>query len=94
MANRSPPIPQPVGSIRPRAALAAMAASIALPPRCSVSSAIWVASGWLVAAMPWRAITSDCGWRNGRPVMRSPPSAVLPMIHTPTTIAMYLPYVL
>ena len=49
-------MPHPVGSIRPSAAFAAMAASTALPPARSTSSAIWVASGWLVAAMPFFAI--------------------------------------
>ena len=51
MAKRSPPIPQPVGSIRPSAALAAIAASTAVPPIFRMSRAICVASGWLVAAM-------------------------------------------
>ena len=59
MANRSPPMPQPTGSMSPRAALAAMAASTALPPFLRISTAIWVARGWLVAAMPWGAMTSE-----------------------------------
>ena len=37
MANKSPPIPFPVGSINPIAALAAIAASIAFPPFLSIS---------------------------------------------------------
>ncbi len=45
IANRSPPMPQPVGSIRPSAAFAAIAASTALPPAFRMSSAICVASG-------------------------------------------------
>ena len=44
-------MPLPVGSISPSAALAAMAASTALPPRFITSSATCVASGWDVAAM-------------------------------------------
>jgi hypothetical protein len=51
MANKSPPMPLPVGSIKPSAALAAMAASMALPPFCITSKAIWVANGCEVAAM-------------------------------------------
>ena len=52
-------MPLPVGSIRPSVALGAMAASTALPPAFSTSSATWVASGWLVAAAPCAAITGD-----------------------------------
>src|SRR5690348_9246883 len=59
MANRSPPTPLPVGSISPIVALAAMAASTAVPPRLSTSSATWLTSGWLVAAMPCVAMTSE-----------------------------------
>ena len=32
IANKSPPMPHPVGSTRPRTALAIIAISIALPP--------------------------------------------------------------
>ena len=60
----------PVGSTSPRTALAAMAASIADPPRLSVSTATRVARGWL-AAMPWRAWTSERVAKT-RPVIRSP----------------------
>jgi hypothetical protein len=59
MANMSPPIPHPVGSIRPRAALAAIAASTAFPPFFSISRPIWVANGWLVATMPFFPMTSE-----------------------------------
>src|SRR5215510_13116742 len=59
MANRSPPTPLLMGSIRPMVAFAAMAASTAVPPRLSTSSATWLTSGWLVAAMPCVAITSE-----------------------------------
>jgi hypothetical protein len=52
MAKRSPPIPFETGSIKPSAALAAMAASTALPPRFKTSSPIWVASGTLVQTIP------------------------------------------
>jgi len=70
MANRSPPMPLPVGSIRPSAALAAIAASTAEPPPFITSSAIWVASGCDVAAIACGAITSE---RVAKvwPVMRS-----------------------
>ena len=57
MANKSPPIPLPVGSINPRAALAAIAASTAEPPCFKTSTAIEDASGCAVAAMPLTAIT-------------------------------------
>ena len=57
---------------RARKALAAMAASTALPPALRTSSAICVASGWLVAAIPLRAITSERD-ANGRPELRSYP---------------------
>src|SRR5688500_13485698 len=70
MAKRSPPIPFETGSIKPSAALAAMAASTALPPRFRTSSPICVASGTLVQTIPWRATTSE-RVANGLPVMRS-----------------------
>jgi hypothetical protein len=44
-------MPFPVGSRNPMAALAAMAASMALPPCRRTSSATCVARGWLVAAI-------------------------------------------
>ena len=58
-------MPLPTGSTRPSIALAAMAASTAVPPRFSTSSAICVASGWAVAAMPFGATTAEreaIGW--------------------------------
>ena len=69
-ANRSPPIPQPVGSTTPSTAFAAMAASTALPPARSTSSPACVASGWLVATMPFFASTSE-RVTNGGPTGRS-----------------------
>ncbi len=71
MANKSPPMPFDTGSIRPSAALAAMAASTAVPPAFKISMATCVASGCAVAAMPCCAIT---GLRvaSVRPVTRSP----------------------
>ena len=45
MANKSPPIPHPVGSTRPKTAFAAIAASIAFPPSLRTSKAVCVASG-------------------------------------------------
>src|SRR5688572_8959559 len=74
MAKRSPPTPLPVGSIRPRAALAAMAASIAVPPACSTSTPMRVASGCEVATMPSLPMTSE-RVANGFPVGRSPARA-------------------
>ena len=53
MANKSPPMPQLIGSVTPSTALAAMAASTALPPAFRISIAASVASGWLVHAMPF-----------------------------------------
>ena len=55
MANKSPPMPLPVGSMSPNAAFAAMAASTALPPALRMSIAIWLARGCAVAAMPLAA---------------------------------------
>src|SRR5580704_6734528 len=49
--KQSPPMPVCVGSTTPRSATAAIAASIALPPRRSTSSAVKVANGCEVAAM-------------------------------------------
>ena len=45
IANKSPPMPHPVGSTSPRTAFAAMAASIAFPPFFKTDIAVWVASG-------------------------------------------------
>ena len=45
IANRSPPIPHPVGSTNPSTAFAAIAASIALPPFFRMLIAVCVASG-------------------------------------------------
>ena len=59
IAYRSPPIPHEVGSISPRAALVAMAASTAFPPFFSTSSPIWAARGWLAATIPCGAIVTD-----------------------------------
>ena len=70
IAKRSPPMPLPVGSTTPRTALAAIAASIALPPFLRISRATWVARGWLVAAIPFLAITSERVAKS-RPVIRS-----------------------
>jgi hypothetical protein len=52
-------MPQLVGSVRPSAAFAAIAASTALPPLRNVATPTSVASGWLVATMPWRAMTME-----------------------------------
>ena len=55
MAKRSPPRPQAVGSIRPRQALVAMAASTALPPALSMSMPAPAASGCEQQTMPLAA---------------------------------------
>src|SRR6266849_6182872 len=59
MANRSPPIPLLIGSTTPSAALAAIAASIADPPRAKTCAPACEASVWLVATIPCREITID-----------------------------------
>ena len=55
----SPPMPQPVGSPTHSTALAAIAASVALPPCFRIDTATCVATGWLVAAMPFLPKTSE-----------------------------------
>jgi hypothetical protein len=52
IANRSPPMPLLIGSIRPIAALAAIAASMALPPCSRICTPAEAAIGLLVATMP------------------------------------------
>ena len=53
--KQSPPMPVDCGSITPSTATAATAASSALPPARSTSSAVNVAAGMEVAAMAWVA---------------------------------------
>jgi hypothetical protein len=65
-------MPDPDGSISPNAALTAMAASTALPPRLRMSMPTCAARGWLAATMPWPAMTSE-RLAPMRPVKRSPP---------------------
>ena len=52
-------MPQLSGSTTPSAALAAMAASMAEPPRASTCAPACEASVWLVATMPRSEITMD-----------------------------------
>src|SRR6185369_8499337 len=75
IANRSPPTPTFMGSIRLRTAAVATAASMALPPFFRMSNPAWAASGWLVVTMPLRAMTSErpCG---SHPSARSPSTAL------------------
>ena len=73
-------MPQPVGSTSPKTAFAAIAASIALPPALRIEIAVYVASGWLVAAIPLVAITSD-RLANSRPVILSYPRVRLDVIN-------------
>src|ERR1700722_10170215 len=62
MANRSPPTPFIIGSITPRAAFAATAASTALPPRARIAAPACEATAWRVATTPYCVITieRDC----------------------------------
>src|SRR6266567_6916246 len=59
MANRSPPMPLAIGATTAIAALAATAASTALPPCARMVAPIWEASGCSVATMPEREMTRD-----------------------------------
>ena len=52
-------MPQLAGSISPRAAFVAMAASTQLPPALSTSTPTSAASGWLAQTMPCWAITAE-----------------------------------
>src|SRR5689334_16423187 len=52
-------MPLPVGSITPVVALAAMAASTALPPRSRICTPAAAASGWLDATTPYREATTE-----------------------------------
>ncbi len=51
----SPPMPVIIGSVTESTAAAVTAASIALPPDCNTRSPADVASGWLVATIPFGA---------------------------------------
>src|SRR5437868_6467355 len=59
MAKRSPPMPFIIGSVTPVTALAAIAASTALPPRARICTAACDASGWLDAATPCCEATTE-----------------------------------
>src|ERR1700722_5688554 len=52
-------MPELVGSRKPRQALAAIAASIAVPPRFRVSIAVKVAMGWAVPAAPEHPMAAE-----------------------------------
>jgi hypothetical protein len=62
MAKRSPPIPSIMGSITPSTALAAIAASMADPPRARICAPAWDARVWLVATIPEVVITMERAW--------------------------------
>ncbi len=64
-------MPLATGSRKPRAALMAMAASMADPPRLRVSIPIRLAVGWAVAAAPFMPQTVERPVNLG-PVIRSP----------------------
>jgi hypothetical protein len=59
IAKRSPPRPHDIGSISARAALTAIAASTAEPPRLSTSTPMATASGCAAATIPWRATVTE-----------------------------------
>src|SRR5271155_4136396 len=59
MANRSPPMPFIMGSVTPRTAFAAIAASTAEPPRASTCAPATEACTWLVATMPYLVTTIE-----------------------------------
>src|SRR5262245_15839400 len=59
MAKQSPPMPVMCGSTTHSTATAVTAASVALPPARSVSTAARLASGCEVAAMPSQAMTAE-----------------------------------
>ena len=63
-------MPQPVGSVSPSTALAAIAASTAVPPDRRISRPAWVANTWLVATMP-RVPKASEREANGSPAPRS-----------------------
>ena len=74
--KQSPPIPVACGSITPSTATAATAASSAFPPPRKTSSAVSVANGTAVAAMPcveytglrpgrWKSRIWNPPWRRG-----------------------------
>src|SRR5690349_19099943 len=78
MAKRSPPMPQLCGSTTPSVALAAMAASMADPPRASTWAPACDARVWLVATMPRSEMTMERAWerscagaRKGNPKISS-----------------------
>src|ERR1051326_2773425 len=59
IAKRSPPMPLLSGSTTPSVALAAMAASMADPPRARICAPACDASVWLVEMIPRSEITSE-----------------------------------
>ncbi len=59
IANRSPPTPFAVGSMSPRQAFTAIAASTAEPPSRSTCSPACTASGCAAHTMPWRPYTTE-----------------------------------
>ena len=71
-------MPLAVGSRKPSAALIAMAASMAEPPRRKVSKPIRVAVGWAVAAAPLAPQTVERPTKPG-PVTRSPMPILAPV---------------
>src|SRR5437588_2623522 len=67
MAKRSPPSPARSGSTTLTAALAAMAASTAEPPRARTCAPACDARVWLVATMPRSEITIERAWLRSCP---------------------------
>ena len=71
MANRSPPGPHIMGSVRLSMALVATAASTALPPALRMSMPAMLANGWLEQTMPCRQATVERFWFRLRSSSRS-----------------------
>src|SRR6516165_760326 len=70
-----------MGSVTPRVAFAAIAASIADPPRASTCAPATDACTWLVATIPYRLITIDRAWERS-PALAHGPTQTIARIHT------------
>ncbi len=62
MANKSPPMPFIIGATTPIAALTAIAASTAFPPRSRILTPACAANGDSAATIPLREITIERAW--------------------------------
>src|SRR3569832_1031051 len=86
MAKRSPPMPFSTGCINPIIALAAIAASIALPPFLRISTAASEASGCSLATIP-------CCARTGERVAQGAPEYRSPRLTSPYTDVVVRPII-